>query len=339
MPNAQWAQAIVRGSRGLLRQHIPEDYLPVEPSQLRLPFPGVVQITEEFDEYGEGHYGVVFPTHHPCMAFKLTTDVHEAFFALVQNPKHRDIEGVVKYHCCLYLGQGRHTDSRTGRQSTRPVFAVVRDDVQDVGLLAREDEQAWARGIRRPWPEWMDAFQGHAHDALEELAAARMDYADDLSRLYSRIQTWIRNFEQDAGLRSGDSSAISAAVAAIAFGESFEWAGREVEPRVWHSIASAYVSASLLAEEHALYGQSGPFDRVAEALHGFAQIGVLLADVHGNNVGIEKNGCSADRSDSAPNMLIISDPGHAVCVDGGFEDEWKLANNPGRRPVLVPWWE
>lgn len=336
--NAPWAQAIVKGSRGLLRSQIPDQYLPLEPSQMRLPFPGVVQISEEFDEYGEGHYGVVFPTHHPCMVFKLTTDVHEAFFALVQNDGHRDIEGVIKYHCCVFLGYGTHTDPKTGHQSTRPVFAVVRDDVDDVGFIAREDEATFLRLGRRSFPDWLSRFKEHAHQAMMSLAEARTDYGDDLDRLYGRIRHWIANFERAPGLEYGDTSALDQAVAAVTYGDEFEWSGKDVEPRVWHAIAADYVVASMLADENTS-DRTSAYYPVAAALRDFAQLGVLLADVHGNNIGRVKLGCAGQGSSSGPAKLIISDPGHAVDVDGGFEKQWNRANDPGSDPVLVRWWE
>lgn len=232
------------------------------------------------EEYGCGHYGCVMPTQDPRVVAKLTSDPTEAFFvtaALALAARDRDWpEGIVRYYGIF----------RTpGTYRGRPLFVLWREEATDIGFLLRgpDDRQ------KREALYLLMAFKDVAALVRETLARSSDPF---------RMIAEARKQEERGGfgdrlermLRTRTAYGQPAPRTAI---PSWVRGGDRV------AVGLAFLRYAAETMEHTYL-----VDQVGATLGYYLDAGLLLADVHANNLGLIK--------DRAGNALVITDPGHAV---------------------------
>jgi len=230
-------------------------------------------------EYGAGSWGVVSPTTTPHVVVKLTQDKPEAWLVSLilgqPNMGHPGIgqppRGIVEYHDVLQL---KH-ESHKGKE----IFAIWRSEAKDIG-------SALAGAIIK-------------NDMIVGGNSATMSTLMSITRMTSVI----RHIWNDiiALRRVTPDDARYAAVLHV----------------IWQHTQQRSVSnhRELMSITHGLQqlweeiedAQLDPACKpIADAFEFFLKHGVLLADVHWNNIG---------RDMVPPYPWIITDPGHALILD------------------------
>ena len=249
------------------------------------------------EEFGCGHYGCVMPTSDDAVVCKITSDATEAVFvaAALGLGFGEETEGIVRYFA-VYALPGEHRGRRT--------FVLWRESATEVGLPAVD-------GIRvRRGLEWKhDTYEAGRIENLrrylglfKDAAAAARDSlkrSDDPFALLAeakRHEDWAWNLSSEIDVDRVIGSAIS----------------RILGPhRGAQRLALALRLCDVVAE---LMQNTDGCDLIGSALRYYLEQGILLADVHANNVG------KVERTSG----WVITDPGHAV----GLEPRW--------RSVVVP---
>jgi hypothetical protein len=224
------------------------------------------------EEYGCGHYGCVMPTQDPRVVAKLTSDPTEAFFvtaALQLAARDRDWpEGIVRYY-----GIFRTPGSYRGR----PIFVIWREEATDVGFLLKGS--------------YGDRYKSEAI----RLLMAFKDVAALVRDTLARSSEPFRMVEQASRHHPSNDLVASMLNTRNPRERIPSWV--KGAGRVALGLAFLRYTAQML--EHTYY-----MDQVGTTLGYYLDAGLLLADVHANNLGLVK-----DRAGSA---LVITDPGHAV---------------------------
>lgn len=229
--------------------------------------------------YGCGHYGCVMPTSTAGVVVKMTTDPSEALFIERARELGPWPEGIVKYFDLLALPT---------RYFRRPVFLIWREEAHRVGMLlvpgrlAHEDDFLYEE--RNWFGVYLLAFAHHAGRIRQMLRQARdpqrllqqaVEYEDWAFRYVDIEQARVR------GHRAIDSLRGARALAA-------------------RLRACEIIAEYMMGLE---YGGS-----VGEALDFYLKRGLLLADVHGGNVGeVYRDGRW---------IVVITDPGHVLDLQG-----------------------
>lgn len=223
-------------------------------------------------EYGCGSYGCVMPTQgDPDTVCKLTTDETEAFFVgqAIELGDWDEAHGIVEYKRILKLPV---------THKSRDVYVLWRESVEDVGLFKD--------------PYMRDHRRRAVLNALDGVKAA----ATVVRTMYKRAQSrdaWLDTLSRANGF------------------EEWAWQNVSHDTDMLHGWASLFRGPQKLAlalrayHLHAELAQhtDGP-DAIGQALGFYLERGIVLADVHGNNVGL--------RTDT--DTWIITDPGHAVPI-------------------------
>jgi hypothetical protein len=285
-----------------LRGHVPDSWLPrmiteytyevrrgpdwtptYETTKLKKPV---------VEEYGCGSYGCVMPTSEPGLVIKLTSDVSEAWF-IARARTLGDVEGIVLYKKIFALPT---------KHKGRPLFVLWRTEARYIGdwsytthhhddrtaagsyqssaysrrVAAEADTQLgafirWARIARAYIHPMLRAAEKRtpAHAVLER----REEFLTTMWKLYE-------NSEPAQDMSEGQLTRL-----------------RGIE-RVGVALRTClYISQAM---------QGNPsLVNVGAALGHYLENGILLADVHYNNLGLSMD---PDASSEA----IITDPGHAV---------------------------
>lgn len=226
---------------------------------------------KHFAEYGCGHYGCVLPSSTEDYVFKVTSDPSEAAFVVAASQIAEWPDGVVKY---LFVYQTPE------EYRGRPVYVIAREEAHDVGgwlKLSHSDRSVW-RALERL-------------RVLKEWAAL----ARDKILKASNIRTTIDSVQQYSEWAE----------------ESVEWEAALQGPLRMHSwlkgaqaAAFAVRSVQIVAQEMV---QEDVGYLVGEAIDFYIEHGMLLADVHANNIGR-----ALDRGDRGSGLWVITDPGHMV---------------------------
>lgn len=219
---------------------------------------------------GCGHYGCVFRTVSAGIVCKVTTDRTEYDFVTFAMAMPWP-SGIVRYHAVMDLQQ---------QYLRRPVYAVWREEAERVG---EHDRNHYAyREFARNHAIYRHAagyVRKHA-DRLERLRDA------DLERAWGDV-------EITDGWTRGTASGVGADGKA-----PFE---RMATPAQRMSAAIRLCRISLELMSGTAYGYT-----VAEAILYYLDAGMLLADVHLQNMGhVMRDGHET---------LVITDPGHSVLM-------------------------
>lgn len=231
-------------------------------------------------EYGCGLYGCVMPTHDPGIVIKLTSDPSEAWFVSVAMQLGGWPSGIVRYYAAFAIPEATFRG--------RPVYALWRDEAYRVGtrqtILQLRPGTAEHRELRSML-EHLTRYKSLAEDILKRLKMAGPDsrwlLLDDAKKEAKRLPAApdIRN------LRGG-----------------------------------ARIAGVLLllksVEEEMIYDST--MKHLGAALRFYRERGMLLADVHGGNVG------HRNVNDGILDGIIITDPGRAVAL----EKKWASVEPP-----------
>lgn len=262
-----WVDRNLRGAWERIAAQVPASWMP----QL---IPGRKFMVQEL---GCGHYGCVAPVAEPGMVFKLTSDVTEARF-VVMAQQLPETEGIVRYFKIFALGGAEHRK--------RPLFVLWRQDAKDIGFL-----------MPMHWnPQGTAAKYGYDEYQVRNFREG-MQYLD-------KFLDWAREVRKRM-LELLKRSPKEQALAAV--WQAFENADPEADPRHYRGVPRIGIALRKCWELAMLLQNTDVVYPVGTALGHYLDEGILLADVHANNIGRDEN-----------NQLIITDPGHAVA----FHPRW-----------------
>ena len=298
-----WAKRFMKTAWAALTSAVGPDRLPAGPGAV---------------EFGCGHYGCVWPTASGQVV-KITTDETEASF-VAACLRMGGVPGMVRYHQILHLPGLFHRK--------RPVFVIWRDEAWNVGELSppRGDRHAFVK-VREAYV-YLDSFQRHATKIREFLKSRQRRNGDaaDVARiaweLHGKQPHWGRGWGViepglvDHGIFSRSLKFNEAASSGL------NGVGK---------VAAHLAGAALLAQEMSSGVQY--MTGVGQALDHCLDRGILLADVHGGNIGrVEYD------PENWPGDLSwgITDPGHALFLSSEWSDlavPSLSAGDPYRRPL------
>lgn len=233
--------------------------------------PGSKPRKRVLDAFGCGHYGCALPTSAPGMVCKVSSDASEAVFIDAALKLGDWPVGIVKYYHRMEL-----PDSHL----RRPVFVTWREEAYDVGKM---DTTHYAY---REWSKYHQIYQNTARKVRE--AATKPSWAKLLREAQPLLNEWAW---QNISLEDGERKYPSVTAAAY---ERYTGARR---------LAAALRICELAFE---MMGSVAYATEVGAALSFYFEHGILLADVHTNNIG------KVDREDYSGRIYAITDPGHAV---------------------------
>lgn len=237
-------------------------------------------------ELGCGHYGCVAPTVNPDFVFKLTSDVTEARFVVMASALE-PTGGIVKYHKIFAL--------RESEYRRRPLFVLWRQSAKYIGVLM--DVKLWGHTTRATYAKEIHSYDEYQIRNIKE----GLKYLDQFLK-------WAREVREKVAFALKRNPSREEVFTAI--WEAFESTDNEADPRDYKyhktipriglGLSKCYELAMLLQNTDVVYP-------IGAALGYYLDEGILLADVHLNNIGLNVN-----------NELIITDPGHAV----EFHPKW-----------------
>lgn len=286
-----WAQNALRRFWSRLEAKVGADRLPAEP---------------DAKVYGCGHYGCVWPTASG-QVLKITSDATEASLVAAYLAMDDRPQGIVRYHSIYRL------DGLTHYQ--RPVFLIWRDEAWDVGGLiwlsadirhmgrgegGTQDEEREARRTCH----LLDGFNAHADVVRRVLGGVTRRRGTEAEHVVAEriFNTFAEiDYEVIESLISGPSDWRAV------------YGGPFFNAEYAHNLTGEYrARAHLSACWH--LSTKMTFDnltstRIGLALKGFLEEGILLADVHLNNIGKIKIDIGTEDERLG---WGITDPGHAV---------------------------
>lgn len=234
-----------------------------------------------YREYGCGHYGCVMPTNTPGLVMKITTDQTEAAFvaAYLSMKASEQPVGIVPYHRLIAI--------RSESRLKRPVFVLWRDEAQHLGS---DGIRAWIKSGARDFERdyYSTSFKKVMHLLGNCLDAARMVRTITKARTSTLVTDAVKRLDEAWQLESpprGRDKALTVACYLNAFRQNAE---------------------QMTAEPMGNY--------VGQGLMEAFDAGLLLADVHLNNIGMP-TGKLAEEIGMTP---IITDPGHAIALDDRY---------------------
>ena len=264
------------------------------------------------EEFGCGHYGCVWPTQSGQVV-KITSDKTEASFVAAYL-RMGGVEGMVGYHQIFRLAGTLHRG--------RPVFVIWRDEAWDVGELPslawgfrgmgagklsnqeRYDKDSAASAVRH-----LGSFKLHAAKARDYLKARQRRSGDaaEIGRIawevHGKQPHWTRGsyaIEWRKAGPYGDQVRFDARASAGL---------RGVDKVATHLAACAHLAEIMATSVRFMTHVGGALDVCLER-------GILLCDVHSNNVG--KILVDVDYPDELG--WGITDPGHAVFLTPNWDD-------------------
>lgn len=272
-PNPPWAE-------NALLEHWPALVAQVDPAWLPTPKPVAAALKRQI--LGCGSYGCVYRTQRPGLVLKVSSDPSEYDFVV----RARALpwpEGIVRYEAVLDL---------PAKRRGRPVFAVWREEARAVG---QHDQRHYA---------WRAFYRYHD----KYLAAAR--WLKDRSDL----KTWPKHLagarhhrawaRENVSLDHGDGVVPGAA----RFGHLTEPMRTAAVLKTMSLDRAIAVALRICELAFELEGSTAYAYEVGEALGFYLDHGMLLADVHWQNIG------TVDRPDYRDGLRVITDPGHMVVV-------------------------
>lgn len=243
-----------------------------------------------FAEYGCGNYGCVLPTNSDYV-FKVTSDASEAAFVRAALSLGHFPAGIVKY-AAIY-----HLEGATFRK--RPLFALWREEATEVGFLLGKSFAT-------------DGYTNRIRLESSNLTSnARVGAA--------ALRTWLRN---KPGRTVKDIPEETLKWASYELREHSEWV-EERDPLINSPSLGTVLKGGRGIERAALgfelyklavdYMQNNPLMfSIHHAMDFYLDHGIVLADVHLGNIGKVLD-------EEAYEAIAITDPGHAVFLDGRYD--------------------
>jgi hypothetical protein len=291
-PNPPWVDKIVAKNWASLESMVGPERMPTQTE-------GSTPRRRHVQDYGCGHYGCVSPTKAPEIVFKVTSDPLEAHFvasALLIASKDKSFGwpvGIVRYENIVQLD---------GSYRSRPVFGLWREEAYDVGALVHAHRHQVGGG-----PEWFRKLDAYGKMAFEQFAvrlvrfkdwAGRFKMSTDRSANRAKLLEDVRRHERWAR----DAIELEEAENGYERVVKSHWSAPQ---KLASCLRACEINAELMANEPV-------GTEVGEALDFYMERGLLLADVHLNNIG------RLLREDYSSGVWGITDPGHAVPLDDRF---------------------
>ena len=294
-PNPPWSDKAIAKNWEAMVKEVGAKWMPLDYT----PKPGYLD--HPYQELGEGHYGVVFRTHTPGVVMKITSDDSEARFIVAALSLGELPEGIVRYFDIMRL---------PGTHRRRPLYAIWREEATRTGdlLTARDRERAdkWVQGKRTTEAQYL----GRAEKEFQKHLIVWQEAA-------GRIRDWCKRKGREQFRHN-----VQYAQKLDHYEDAVDFVNR------WHRGAdmlghlkgihrlstlldACRISAELM--EHS-YGS----DAVGGTFGFYLEHGIVLADVHYGNIG------QVVREDHE--ITVITDPGHAVFLDGKFDDLFRRAD-------------
>lgn len=265
------------------------------------------------EEYGCGHYGCVWPTPGKQVV-KLTSDLTEAS-VVAAFLRMGNVEGIVRYHGIYRLPGAKHRN--------REVFVLWRDEAWEVGGLSAlqgfgyhpgppDPAERHRRRVAQTAVKYIESFVLHARKVksyLDSVARkkgpeAAVRVGQEAWEMHGKQPSWSRGSMATEWRKTGhygDQLKFNASASSGLRGPA--------KPAV-HLAACAHLALEMSTSVELLGMIGGAMERTLER-------GILLADVHLNNIGkIEYD------PQYAPGDLAwgITDPGHAVFLSPEWSD-------------------
>jgi hypothetical protein len=278
-----WVDRSYKALHAALSERVPAEWLPRMISERTehgtvgfdppRPYTEVIRFKNPvIEEYGCGSYGCVAPTHKPGLVFKLTTDVSEAAF--VARAKELDeTVGIVQYKAIYSTGI---------KHKGKPMFVLWRTEASEVG--------AWISAFRTKHPDlYGTQVTNEANKQLRhfmEWAKIVREYVHPKVRSMQTVEERAQLFKALWASYEREDPVTERAVSSLQYVKGIQ--------RVGMALRTCLYVAQEMSGNAVLY-------KVGTALGHYLEEGILLADVHINNIGLDENGDA-----------IITDPGHAV---------------------------
>lgn len=221
-------------------------------------------------EYGTGKYGVVIPSNRPGIVIKITSDNTEARFVEAMLRLPHQPPGVIQYHALYKLGVRRYV--KRGRIKTDPVYIIWRDEAYRIGCWRNH------KGARK-LATYLHAYMEYAYPAARIIWDSQRDIRHSAMRL--RRSKYPK--------RSVDRQHINERKI-------------KAEIRKHHSSADRLAYCISYAESISYRLAVDGFGKeIGALLYDMIRHGVLMADVHSNNIGYNRK---------KGGQLVITDPGN-----------------------------
>lgn len=247
---------------------------------------------------GCGHYGCVLPTADDNIVCKVTSDATEAAFVAGALDLGDIPEGMVQYVKIVAVP----SDSHRGR----PVFVLWREAARDVGGTWGLPKDGYGKRMHQEILPLIYLFKDAAAEARKALQSAEKNRRGmaDFRRRADQAESWAHDRAMDWWVDLTEARRFGPALTV-----KQKLLGMSQDRRFALGLA--------LCREAALHLENTPeIDLVGSALSHYLDKGVLLADVHGGNIGMVDR---ADDAGRASPQRVITDPGHAVPLD----DRWQ----------------
>lgn len=269
-----WVDRNLKDAWDRIAAQVPESWMPE-----RLP-------GKKFsvEEYGCGHYGCVMPTAETTeeenIVFKLTSDVTEARF-VVMSMELPPTEGIVKYYKIFALKDTTHR--------RRPVFVLWREGAKDIGILTH----SFLYRLRREYASEHITDYGYDEYHIHSIQEGRKHLENFL--------TWARDAREKITTRLLRKEGEAREKTLAAIWNAFESAPADADPRHYKGLPRIGIALRMCWDSAMMIQNTDVVYPIGAALGHYLDEGILLADVHLNNIGRDKD-----------DNLIITDPGHAV---------------------------
>jgi hypothetical protein len=280
--NPPWADKVLKTAYERLQTVVDAKRLPISKGK------------GQFEEFGAGHYGVVYPTREKNVVCKITTDASEAAFVRAAISLKEFPSGIVGYYDVVRI------EGQSHRQ--RPVFALWRSEVQPVTIYSRYSHHKYdtfTNGV----VELLTLAKLSAHTIREYLKKQSPEKRKNtIAQMEKRSGDFTGSFDinKTSRPRGYDSSAIKDFQTFIKYKRGID---------------RAVACADLFWEACDWMNYTYGFNP-GRALQWYYREGLLLADVHGQNVSLQL----ADPKYPDDEEWVISDPGHAIALTDKFAD-------------------
>lgn len=231
------------------------------------------------EELGCGYYGCVMPTGEPDLVCKITSDVTEARFVsayLSMPPANRVQEGIVVYQKILAIEDRKHRN--------RPLFLIWRQEAFDIGFLLTIGSSSFR--AQRVADMGFDEYHVRAiREGVAYLRAFLMSAQHARGRIYRQLQ--LRDREE----------------VLTEVWNLFESANPELNPCNYQGLPAAAIHLRHAWDAAMMMANTDVIYPVGAALVDFIEEGLLLVDVHMQNIGRNHQG-----------LAVITDPGHVIAI-------------------------
>ena len=320
-----WVDEIIVRNWSALTRVLPPHWLPKHAD-------GKFTRRESFKEYGCGHYGCVFETPDPDAVFKVTTDESEADFVALWGVLPRP-PGVVTYHGIWDCAQKVKRLQANDQIVQRSVYVLVRESADDTATLGVDAEAFASEGQTGvPLLQFANALVHFKALASQLRSGIRVAEEQGDPDVIKRAVEWeARNGEidpaklwhDDGGLvfEEQDDGRNVIAHRKSDRSQRFFVLQRDLPKHRVLMIPlgqeNGFLAAAMGRLLKAIARQMGTLPTgqlVGQALAHYLDQGLLLADVHTNNVGLTERTVRGQRAFE----WVITDPGHVVRLREGL---------------------